>query len=330
MDRSRLLLYAFLLGCVVFCLCLPGSSALIAYSTNDILSVSSMNSDAYAAEVQQHNNDISTTQFYQLTSGLRPGRGGPIPAASTIQDELPVTDISFYNFRGYRISGWLAMSAPHAPVVILLHGTPGNRMSMLSRATFLYQHGYNVLLFDFQSYGNSDGIISTLGMVESEDILAAIDYVHSRSDTFDSKVGLLGLSMGATASILAAARSDDIVAVVAESCPVDATLVTGDVPSDEARLADTELVEQVYGVDITQARPIDAIGQLSEHNTAVFLINGDSDSVTPLAGMYDLYQNAGSPRQFWVVPGAEHAQSFDIDTTGYEQQVDAFFDAYFS
>ncbi len=330
MDRSRLLLYSFLLGCAILCLCLPGSSALIAYSANDILSGNSMNSNAYAAEAQQHDSSISAAQFYQLTSGLRPGRGQPIPPASTIQDELPVTDISFYNFRGYRISGWLAVSAPHAPVIILLHGTPGNRMSMLSRATFLYQHGYNVLLFDFQSYGNSQGIISTLGMVESEDILAAIDYVHSRSDTFDSKIGLLGLSMGATASVLAAARSNDVVAVVAESCPVDATLVTGDVPSEEARLADTELVEQVYGVDITQARPIDVIGELSEHNTAVFLINGDSDSVTPLAGMYDLYQNAGPPRQYWVVPGAEHAQSFDIDTAGYEQRVDAFFDAYFS
>jgi dipeptidyl aminopeptidase/acylaminoacyl peptidase len=238
-------------------------------------------------------------------------------------------DISFYNFRGYRISGWLAINTPHAPVIILLHGTPGNRMSMLSRATFLYQHGYNVLLFDFQSYGNSQGVLSTLGMVESEDILSAIDYLRSRNDTFDSKVGLLGLSMGATASVLAASHSDDVLAAVAESCPVDATLVTGDVPSAEARVADTELVEQVYGVDITQARPIDAIAKLSGH-TAIFLINGDSDSVTPLPGMFALYQNAGSPKQYWVVSGAEHAQSFDIDTAEYEQRVDAFFDAYFS
>lgn len=329
MCRSRLLSYVFLFGCAILCLGLSGSDALITSSASNISSGSGANNDVYAAEEQQHYDSVTSAQFYQLTSGLRPGRGSPIPAASTIQNVLPVTDISFYNFRGYRISGWLAINTPHAPVVILLHGTPGNRMSMLSRATFLYQHGYNVLLFDFQSYGNSQGVISTLGMVESEDILSAIDYLHSRNDTFDSKIGLLGLSMGATASVLAASHSDDVLAVVAESCPVDATLVTGDVPNAEARADDTELVEQVYGVDITQARPIDAIAKLSGH-TAVFLINGDSDSVTPLPGMFALYQNAGSPKQYWVVPGAEHAQSFDIDTADYEQQVDAFFDTYFS
>src|SRR5205823_2026963 len=108
---------------------------------------------------------------------------------------------------------------------MLAHGTPGNRVSMLQRAAFLYKHGYNVLLFDFQSYGLSQGVMSTLGMVESEDILAAISFLHWLPDTMYSKIGVLGLSMGATAAVLAASRSSDILALVAESCPVDATRV---------------------------------------------------------------------------------------------------------
>ena len=80
-------------------------------------------------------------------------------------------------------------------MIILAHGTPGNRVSMISRAAFLYKHGYNILLFDFQSYGKSQGVMSTLGMVESEDILAAISYIHGLPDMVDSKVGVLGLSM---------------------------------------------------------------------------------------------------------------------------------------
>ncbi len=270
-------------------------------------------------------NSINSNQF-KLTAGLHPGRGQPIPAAADVH-ELPVIDVTFYNWRGELLSGWLSLITPQAPVIILTHGTPGNRVSMLQRAAFLYIHGYNVLLFDFQSYGLSQGVMSTLGMVESEDVLAAISFLHGLPDTMYSKIGVLGLSMGATAAVLAASRSSDIVALVAESCPVDATRVLADVPDDVTREADRQLVEEVYGVDITQARPIDYVNKLAGR-TAIFFINGDVDDITPLPGMQALYQAAGAPKQYWIVPNAGHAQSFAIDPDGYMRRVDAFFDLY--
>ncbi|GCE16358.1 alpha/beta hydrolase [Dictyobacter kobayashii] len=266
------------------------------------------------------------SDLFQLTNGLRPGQSKPIPAAKDVQ-EIPVFDVSFYNERGDLISGWLAVSTPNAPVIILAHGTPGDRVDMINRASFLFKHGYSVLLFDFQSYGKSQGVMSTLGMVESGDILAAISFLHSYPDTINSRIGLLGLSMGATASVLAAARSTDISAVLAESCPVDATRVPDDVPNDQVRDADRQLVEEVYGVDITLARPIDVVNKLTGR-TAIFFVNGDSDVQTPLDGMKALYSAAGEPKQFWVVSGAGHAQSFDVAKADYETRVDQFFDTY--
>jgi pimeloyl-ACP methyl ester carboxylesterase len=268
------------------------------------------------------------SNLQELTQGLRPGRGEPIPDMKDV-DDLPVVDVSFYNKRGNLLSGWLAIHSPLVPVIILTHGTPGNRVSMIQRAAFLYNHGYNVLLFDFQSYGRSQGIMSTLGMVESEDILAAINYLHALPDTSHSKIGVLGLSMGATAAVLAASKTNDIAALVLESCPVDATRVPGDVPDDAARNADKQLIEKVYDVDITKARPIDVIGNLPGH-PALFFVNGDADTITPLSGMQELFQSADNPKQYWVVPTAEHAQSFNVDTAGYIARVDAFFDTYLS
>ncbi|GHO82854.1 alpha/beta hydrolase [Dictyobacter formicarum] len=284
-------------------------------------------------QAEMHNTGNSSTlnsstksELFQLTGALRPGQSQPIPDAKDVQD-IPVFDVSFYNERGNLISGWLAISSPHAPVIILTHGTPGDRVDMVKRAAFLFKHGYTVLLFDFQSYGKSQGVMSTLGMVESGDILAAIAFLHSYPDTLDSKIGVLGLSMGATAAVLAAARSTDISALIAESCPVDATRVPGDVPNDQVRNADRQLVEEVYGVDITLARPIDVVDKLSGR-TAIFFINGDIDSQTPLGGMNALYNAAGNPKQSWVVNGAGHAQSFSVDPVDYETRVDQFFDAY--
>ncbi len=295
--------------------------------SGDAVPLSSMKDfSSFANKVGPLNHALTLNDWYRLTAGLRPGRGEAIPDAADVPG-LPVEDVSFYNWRGELLSGWLALSSPGAPLIILNHGTPGNRVSMISRATFLFQHGFNVLLFDFQSYGKSQGEISTLGMVESEDILAAISYVHSLPETMFSKIGVLGLSMGATAAVLAASRSTDILALVAESCPVDATLVTQDVPDEAAREADKLLVEQIYGVDITQARPIDVVNKLAGH-TAIFFVNGDVDTITPLAGMQALYDSAGEPKQYWIVPGAQHAQSFAVDPQEYIQRVDAFFDEY--
>lgn len=295
--------------------------------TGDAGPLSSMrNFSSFADNVGLLNHALSQSDWYRLTAGLHPGRGEAIPDAADVPD-LPVEDVSFYNWRGELLSGWLALSSPGAPVIILNHGTPGNRVSMISRATFLFQHGFNVLLFDFQSYGKSQGEMSTLGMVESEDILASISYLHSLPATMFSKIGVLGLSMGATAAVLAASRSTDILALVAESCPVDATLVKADVPDETAREADKLLVEQVYGVDITQARPIDVVNKLAGH-TAIFFVNGDADTITPLAGMQALFDSTGDPKQYWVAPGAQHAQSFAVDPQAYIQRVDAFFDEY--
>ncbi|GAC1389187.1 MAG: hypothetical protein NVS4B11_01010 [Ktedonobacteraceae bacterium] len=294
-------------------------------TTGSPISSTSLSYSAAHLSLMHENSTVRATLF-ELTSGLRPGRGEPIPDARDVHD-LPVEDISFYNWRGELLSGWLSLHTPQAPVIILTHGTPGNRVSMTTRAAFLYNHGYNTLLFDFQSYGRSQGTLSTLGMVESEDILAAISYLRGLPDTMYSKVGVLGLSMGATAAVLAASRTNDIVALVAESCPVDATRVTSDVPSEEARDADQQLVEDEFGVDITQARPIDVVHKLAGH-TPIFFINGDVDHVTPLSGMYTLYQAASDPKQYWIAPGAEHAASFAVDTAGYMAHVNAFFDTY--
>jgi uncharacterized protein len=297
----------------------------LAYSS---LAVASKMARSPVVNPNQSGNSDDSSNLEQLTQGLHPGRGEPIPAAKDI-NELPVQDIFFYNRRGNLLSGWLALHTPKAPVIILTHGTPGNRVSMIQRAAFLYNHGYNIVLFDFQSYGRSQGIMSTLGMVESEDILAAIDYLHALPDTAHSKIGVLGLSMGATAAALAASNTNAISALVLESCPVDATRVPGDVPNDAARNADRQLAEKIYHIDITKARPVDVIDNLPGH-PALFFVNGNADTVTPLPGMQELFKMARSPKQYWIVPNAEHAQSFDVDTAGYIAKVDAFFDIYLS
>src|SRR5947207_76821 len=46
----------------------------------------------------------------------------------------------------HTLAGWFLSAEDKSQAIILLHGFGGNRLSMLPRARFLRQQGYNVLL----------------------------------------------------------------------------------------------------------------------------------------------------------------------------------------
>jgi alpha-beta hydrolase superfamily lysophospholipase len=62
--------------------------------------------------------------------------------------------------------------------VLLLHGVRSYRRSMLSRAIFLHDIGYSVLLINLQAHGESAGKRITLGYLESRDVVAAREFLR--------------------------------------------------------------------------------------------------------------------------------------------------------
>ncbi|QBD78085.1 hypothetical protein EPA93_19625 [Ktedonosporobacter rubrisoli] len=74
--------------------------------------MSSTIQDPQSAErINLRSNTGVRSRLFQLTAGLRPGRGDPVPEARDVH-ELPVADVAFYNWRGELLSGWLALSSP--------------------------------------------------------------------------------------------------------------------------------------------------------------------------------------------------------------------------
>src|SRR4029077_15614185 len=63
----------------------------------------------------------------------------------------------------------------------------------------------------------SGGRAVTLGALEPLDLVSAVDYLTTRDDIDQNRIGALGLSLGAATTILAAADDRRIGAVVADS-----------------------------------------------------------------------------------------------------------------
>ncbi|MDE1176778.1 MAG: alpha/beta fold hydrolase [Edaphobacter sp.] len=132
-----------------------------------------------------------------------------------------------------------AGSGPH-PVVVLLHGFPGNERN-LDLAQAMRRAGYDVLFFDYRGSWGSPGSFSFGNGIE--DTLAAAAYMREpvnaarfRADA--KKIVLVGHSMGGFMALNAAALDPAIVGVVTISA---ADLGTGRLKNVPAQYRDVAL-----------------------------------------------------------------------------------------
>lgn len=248
---------------------------------------------------------------------------------------MPVETVHFPATDGVRLSGWLAVSSPRAPTVILVHGFKGSRVAMLPWAHFLFAAGYNVLLFDDRGCGQSDGWAITLGAREVDDLIGAVQYLEERADLPVKRYGAIGVSLGAGVVLLAAAREPALAAVVADSAWTDESaqldrmgaLAFGPIavpvlPYEPA------MVDALIGARLEDVRPQAAIPRIAPR--AVLLIHSadDGNTTTPLSGERALYAAAGEPKAQWIAPSGGHAGALRAHPQEYEHQVLAFFTAH--
>jgi fermentation-respiration switch protein FrsA (DUF1100 family) len=200
---------------------------------------------------------------------------------------------------------------------------------MLGRARFLHALGYSVLLIDLPSHGESDGDRITFGAHEAAGVEAAIAYLRNRLP--NERIGVIGVSLGAAATVLAKpTRAPD--AVVLESMYPTIEEAT----SNRLRhylgafgpLLTPALVCQLplrAGVSARQLRPIDAIGRLA---SPVLVASGSIDHDTTLAETRRVFEAANSPKELWVVEGADHVDLHNYAPALYEARIGAFLSKY--
>lgn len=105
---------------------------------------------------------------------------------------------------------------PVAPrgTVVLLHGYLQDKRFMTPWALELAQAGFRCALVDLRGHGDSTGAHIGFGAFEARDVSAVIDDLARRGWDV-SRVGLLGVSYGASVALLTAGRDARVRAVVA-------------------------------------------------------------------------------------------------------------------
>jgi pimeloyl-ACP methyl ester carboxylesterase len=243
-------------------------------------------------------------------------------------------DATFTSEDGVRLSGWYLPSRGRRVTVVLTHGLFRSRYEMLERALRLSGEGYGVLLYDLRRHGRSAGAYCSVGYFERLDVLAAMRYARAREP--QNRVALFGLSMGAAATLMAAAEADSRgeapLAVVAESSFLSFT--------DTARhhISLTPIPTFPFAALLIKftawrlsfdPQEFDVLRAVERINRPVLFVGGSEDVRMPTATVLEpLSRAARHPlSRKVVVPGAHHGRAFDAAPDEYMRTLLEFLDA---
>jgi fermentation-respiration switch protein FrsA (DUF1100 family) len=232
-------------------------------------------------------------------------------------------DIVFQTPDGVTAHGWVVPSSNGA-VVILVPGLGGERDGMFDDAAILARHGYGLVMYDSRQC-NVPGARNSLGYVETNELLGAVEYL-SRRDA-GVRIGALGFSEGGTIVIRGAARDERIRAVVAEGGfhNLAQHIFHGDQAPLVRRLVEWQVL-MFYrldtGVDPAQVSPVTDVQRIGPR--PVLLIYGEHE--VERGGAQLLYAAAREPKELWIVPGAGHGGYMGFAPQEYVRRVTAFFD----
>jgi uncharacterized protein len=226
--------------------------------------------------------------------------------------ELQAQDVSVRSTDGVDLEGRFFQGRSRATVIVS-HGYGGAQDEVLPIVRTLARAGLSVFTYDLRGCGATGGRV-TFGAYEQRDLVSIVDYLASRADVDAERIGALGFSMAAAATIMAAAGDPRIKVVVDDSgwCDVYHWLrpsfrTWAGNPRHQFSPLSLKLVEFRTGIKLRALRPVDVVGRLQPR--PLLVIHGADDDVVPPGDSKENYRAAGEPKELWIVPNAVHGDT---------------------
>jgi uncharacterized protein len=256
-------------------------------------------------------------------------------------------DVEFPAFDELALRGcYIATDQCRKGVILFGLEFGSNRWSCQSYCEPLLQAGYDVFAFEPRNQGDSDGMenyepLQWLTTYEVADTQAAIEYLQSRPDADPKGIGFFGISKGANAGLVAAARNRAVRCVATDGAfgtyttmvPYmrkwvaiydESYLTHGLLPAWFYTLIAKAGVKKVQSARNVRFKHVEKY--MSRLKRPLLMIHGENDTYIKTEMARELFRRAAGPKAFWVVPGAKHNQALSIAGDEYSQRVVEFFD----
>jgi pimeloyl-ACP methyl ester carboxylesterase len=241
-------------------------------------------------------------------------------SASVDEVGLPHESVTLTTSDGIELSVAYVPSKNRAAVVVF----PG--AAALKEARMIASNGYGVLLLDPRGQGKSGG--DNVRWAGDRDLIAAAEYLQTRSDVDPDRIAGFGSSVGGEILIEAAAQSDAFAAVVSEGAGLrigeGADLLKGAGRLMTPAFTTLTLATMVFSNHAPPPPLAERIGLIAPR--PVFLIYADPGMGGEKERQPGYYAAAGQPKQMWKVPGASHTGGIDAQPAEFERRVIGFLD----
>lgn len=233
---------------------------------------------------------------------------------------LAYEKVSFASADGTKLSGWFIPAPGYANskaakgTVVHFHGNAQNLSSHWQLVSWLLPRGYNLFVFDYRGYGESEGSPEPKGVFQ--DANSALNYVRARPDVPADRLIVIGQSLGGTNAIAVVGSGNraGVRAVIIDSTFYSYSAIANDKVSGAGLLMDDTYSAARY---IAQLTPI-----------PLLLLHGTQDAVIPHAHSQRLLAEAREPKRLLTVEGGQHIDAFTTRWAGqYQSLVLAFIES---
>jgi len=228
------------------------------------------------------------------------------------------------------LKGWFVPASDPKATIILLHGFGTDKSDLLEIALFLLRENFSVLLFDFRAHGESGGKHCSLGFFEKLDLMAAVQFLKNRGESW---IGTMGLSMGGTVALLEAASNTDIYATVSEGAYLSFRSAVRDFAKAYYHSPEFPFIPPAVwaagkrlGIKPGALDLSLYVGKISPR--PILIIHSKDDREIKLRNALTIYKSANEPKELWLVDKAGHLGAYAVEKREYERRVIVFFNKY--
>lgn len=234
------------------------------------------------------------------------------------------------------IGDYYPAEKPSDNLVICFHGYTSQKMSNCSFAAFMHKLGFDCLLVDSRSHGESEGAYIGFGILDRYDCLSWINYVDER---FEKKKNILlyGVSMGASTAVMATGFDDiskSVKAVVSDCAFTSPYDVFSHILKRDYKLSqfpvmnmNNRICNKKAGYGFKDYSTLDAVVKT---DIPILFIHGKEDDFVPVYMTERNFNACNSEKELLYVENAGHGASYYENPALYEEKVKDFIGRFFT
>ena len=230
-------------------------------------------------------------------------------------------DVQIVTADGSRLHGWFLPAVGKAKGTVLhLHGNAANVSNHLPLVAWLPARAYNVLMVDYRGFGRSQGKPSLDGIVE--DAAAALAYLRMRTDVDQTRLIVLGQSIGGATALRLLARDANGVRLAV----IDSAFASYRGVARDATAGGPLAPVAAMTTGLLPGPDKDPITALKSINVPLIFVHGKRDSIIDAVNSERLHA-AAAGSQHWTVPDAMHIMALAQPGSWREKLVQALDEA---